>query len=306
MAVANGKGGVFKTSLVTTLAGLAGMAGYRVLVVDLDPQGNVGDDFGYLRDGRGDGGAGLVRSLMLDDQPLAVTLTEVRQNVDVITGGEQLNDLASLMVARGLRGNLMNGLLAAKLAKYLANKGDQLNRTAYDLVLLDCPPGEPTIQLLALTAARWLVIPTKADDASLRGMAKIAARVVEARTENPDLELLGVVLCDILPSATRLRKMAGEKIEEMLGGVAPLFKHVIRNSTSAYTARGSGMLAHEYAESIGAEPFYKALQEGRSPSSAGTAPALAADYALLAQEILTRIAAMEEATDDATKVGASV
>ena len=44
IAIANGKGGVGKTSLATTLAGMAAEAGYKILIVDLDPQGNVGED----------------------------------------------------------------------------------------------------------------------------------------------------------------------------------------------------------------------------------------------------------------------
>jgi len=47
VAIANGKGGVGKTSLATTLAGMAAEAGYKILIIDLDPQGNVGKDLGY-------------------------------------------------------------------------------------------------------------------------------------------------------------------------------------------------------------------------------------------------------------------
>ena len=59
IAVLNGKGGVGKTSLTANLSGLFADAGYRVLAIDLDPQGNLGNDLGYLGAVLGDGGAGL-------------------------------------------------------------------------------------------------------------------------------------------------------------------------------------------------------------------------------------------------------
>ena len=55
IAVLNGKGGVGKTSLTANLSGLFADAGYRVLAIDLDPQGNLGNDLGYLGAGLGDG-----------------------------------------------------------------------------------------------------------------------------------------------------------------------------------------------------------------------------------------------------------
>src|SRR5664279_5248730 len=194
VAIANGKGGVGKTSLATTLSGLAAAAGYRILLIDLDPQGNVGEDLGYTGSGTGDDGAGLVTALVAGS-PIAVTLPGIRENVDVICGGERLDDLAGLLLSRHRRGVPVTDVLAAPLA-------DLLDRSDYDLVILDCPPGEPNLQLLALGAARWLVVPTRGDAASLKGMTRIAQRLVEARNHNPDLELLGVVLFDIASSAT--------------------------------------------------------------------------------------------------------
>ena len=86
VAIANGKGGVGKTSLTTTLAGLAATAGYRILLIDLDPQGNAGEDLGYTGAGTGDDGAGLVAALAADTA-LAVTLPQARPGIDVICGG---------------------------------------------------------------------------------------------------------------------------------------------------------------------------------------------------------------------------
>jgi len=286
VAVANGKGGVGKTSVATTLAGMAADAGYRILLVDLDPQGNVGEDLGYTGRGEGDSGTGLVTSIAAGT-PLSVTLEDVRPNVDVICGGARLDDLAGLLLSRHLRGDDVAAVLAKPLAELLA-------LSDYELVVIDCPPGESTLQLLALGAARWLVVPTRGDAASLKGMARIATRLVQARVHNPDIELLGVVMFDVSTTATRLRREITAQVTEALGGVAPLFKATIRHSVAATDARGRGLLIHEHAAAISGEPFWQALREGRRPSSPGSAPALAGDYAALAHEVLVRINSLED------------
>jgi chromosome partitioning protein len=299
VAVANSKGGVGKTSLVTTLAGLAAVAGYKVLVIDLDPQGNVGEDLGYTGRGEGDGGSGLVASVAAGT-PLTVALPAVRQNVDVVCGGDQLEDLAGLLLARSRREqNDLADALAGPLVGLLGTED-------YDLVLIDCPPGESVLQMLALGAARWLVIPTRGDAASLKGMGRIAQRLVRARSHNPSAELLGVVLFDIAASATRLRREIAQQITEALGGIAPLFEATIRHSVAATDARGRGLLIHEHAAALEGEPFWQALREGRRPVSPGSAPALAGDYAALAHEILLRIATIEAQTAAANEVTAWV
>jgi len=290
VAIANGKGGVGKTSLATTLAGLAAKAGYRILLIDLDPQGNVGEDLGYTGAGTGDDGAGLVASLA-SKTPLVVTLPQARSGVDVICGGERLDDLGGLLLARHSRGTDVADVLAGPLAELVERTDD------YDLVLIDCPPGEPNLQLLALGAARWLIVPTRGDAASLKGMSRIAQRLVEARQRNPDLELLGVVLFDIASSATKVKREISAEITQALGGVAPLFESTSRHSIAATNSRRQGLLIHEHAAQLEGEPFWQALKDGRKPSSPGSAPALAADYAALAHEILTRINAMEAAAE---------
>ena len=285
VAVANGKGGVGKTAVATTLAGMAAEAGYRVLLIDLDPQGNAGEDLGYTGRGTGDDGGGLVAALATGS-PLAPTLTQVRERLDVVCGGERLDDLSGLLLARHRRGHELADVLAGPLGELLAGAD-------YDLVVLDCPPGESTLQLLALGAARWLIIPTRGDAASLKGMSRIAQRLVQARLANPDLELLGVVLFDIASTATRLRREISDQITTALGGVAPLFEATIRHSVAATDARGRGLLIHEHAAALSGEPFWAALRSGRRPANPGSAPALAGDYVALAHEILTRIADLE-------------
>lgn len=287
VAVANGKGGVGKTSLTGTVAGIAADAGYRVLLIDLDPQGNLSVDLGVAQ--HSDSGSAMLTAIA-GGRDLEVSLPAARNNVDLVSGGERLDDLTGLLFSRAQRGVQVLDALAGPLANLAAS-------SQYDLVLIDCPPGESSLQLLALGAARWLVVPTRGDAASLQGMARIAARVVEARAVNPGLELLGVALFDVPSAATRLRREVAAQIEQALGGVAPLFKSTIRHSIAASDARGRGLLIHEFASVVGGEPFWKALREGRKPQSPGSAPALAGDYAALVHELLIRIDELERLHD---------
>jgi WD40 repeat protein len=79
----------------------------------------------------------------------------------------------------------------------------------YDLLLIDCPPGEQQLQQMALTAAEFALIPTKSDSASLDGLVKVAELFGAVRaTTNPDLQLLGVVLFGIGVSAKRIAQTA--------------------------------------------------------------------------------------------------
>ncbi|VTU41369.1 Sporulation initiation inhibitor protein soj (plasmid) [Variovorax sp. PBS-H4] len=289
IAVANGKGGVGKTSLATTVAAMSANGGFRVLLIDLDPQGNAGEDLGYTGAGLSDNGQGLVTAVTTRSA-LVPTIVNCRERLDVISGGEQLDDLAGLLLSRHVRGTNVADVLVEPLTALLQQED-------YDLVVVDCPPGEPNLQLLALGVARWLLIPTRSDAASLKGMQRIVQRLVEARDSNPDLELLGVVLFDVPSQATRVKAEISSQIQSALAGAAPLFENTIRHSVSASAARGQGQLIHEFAESADSEPFWQALREGRKPKSPGSAPALGRDYAQLTHEILLRITDLEAADE---------
>ncbi|MGH3372435.1 MAG: ParA family protein, partial [Nocardioidaceae bacterium] len=284
-----GKGGTGKTSCSTNVAGLAAAAGWRTLLIDLDSQGNCGHDLGYRWDGRGDNGDHLVTTLVAGGQ-LTPVLTDVRPNLDVICGGDRLDDLDDVVAGRERRGQDGRSLLRNALAD-LAGE--------YDLILVDTPPSRRSpLVLLALAAARYIVVPTKSDRASIEGLQVLGKQILDIRdTTNPDLEVLGAVLFDLGSSATVIRRNAAEDVNDALGGAAPLLEAVIRHAEQvAVQTREKGKLVHELAEVVhAAEPYWVALKEGRRPERVpGTAPALAEDYVLLAQEILNRINAAEQ------------
>jgi chromosome partitioning protein len=289
IAVVNGKGGVGKTSITANLAGLFAEAGYRVLVVDLDPQGNLGNDLGYLGAGLADNGASLQASAVSGTAP--VPIKDVRQGLDVVAGGEHLHDLSAVLQSRRLtaRGGVES--LAASIGA-LAGQ--------YDLTLIDCPPGSDVLQAGALEAARWVLVPTKTDDASRAGLREVARRFAAARVNNPDLQLLGVVLFGVNQTARRIIRQAREALEADLGPSTPeVFTSTIRHvEAAAFDARSRGQLAHELERDVLAGPtWWEQRRHGGDDSEplAKSATSLAGDYERLAAEVLERVVAAEAA-----------
>jgi len=278
VAVVNGKGGTGKTSVVANVAGLAAAGGYRVLSIDLDPQGNLGRDLGYIA--QSDGGAGLLAALA-SHQPLRV-IHQVRPGLDVLAGGEDLEDWAPLANARRGRNRQPEVALYEALRPVAAD---------YDLIIIDCPPGNRELQLLAMVAARHVLIPTKPDEASFDGLVRVAHLFEAVRLLNPSLQLLGVVLFGIETRATRIRQDARAQVARELGDDTLVFESDIRHLLApARDSRGRGQLVHEYEDAVLAAPrFYEA--GGREERLAGSAPGLASDYQRLTAELLTRMQA---------------
>ena len=171
VTVANGKGGVGKTWTACNLAGLAAAAGWRVLLIDLDPQGNAGHLLGYRWEGESDDGQQVVDALMYG-RPLTPPLTEVRPNLDVVPGGPVLDSLEDLLAGRIKRGHTVDGVFAEALAPVAGE---------YDLIVLDTPPTRPLLLRLALAATRWIVVPTRPGRTSIEGLRALAGEIGAAR-----------------------------------------------------------------------------------------------------------------------------
>ncbi len=292
IAVINVKGGVGKTTVVANLGGLLAASGYRVLLVDLDPQGNLGEELGYTGAPTDDGGAALAASLTTG-VPL-VPVADVRPGLDVVPGGPELDPAAARLVLAA-----QDDPLAAKrsLTALLLDTAPD-----YDMVLLDCPPGQEPLQQAALAAARWALIPVKTDASSRKGLRDVARRLDTVIDLNPDLDLLGVLLFGVNRGAHRVVESARAGVAEDLGDSAPVLETTIRHvEAAAQEARDRGLLVHELEEAVMAAPAWWQIRRG---ASAGDAPrsrsvtGLAEDFQRLGAEIIERIGAAEGAESD--------
>jgi chromosome partitioning protein len=297
--VANQKGGVGKTSIVTALAGLIARPERRVLIVDADPQGNAtSSDLGVS----GDRGRSLMMSLQYGE-PLQVQ-RDVRPGLDLIAGGPLLAQIGALTATAAQTGLDLVANLRSAVAQVCATGN-------YTVVLIDSGPGDAPLLDALLRITRYLVVPTKDDDASMSGVELLAMRYLRARQEGAVVQLLGVVLFDANPRATARNGQVLADLDVMLeGSGASSFQTMIRSDhAAALDLRAAHMTPPELVEASAIRNRLRLanLRRGRGRHRADHTPpdnaqpqlwsrdpsALASDYQSLARELLGRIATVE-------------
>ncbi len=270
VAVANGKGGVYKTSVVANLAGIAALSGWKVLAIDMDPQGHVALDLGV--EDQSDFGAGLRHALETGEPPEPIR--DVRQGLDLIPAGEELTAAV---------GSLQNRLAAGQITEAVAALETAITPLAsnYNLILVDSPPGEKVLQQTILTASHFAIIPTKPDLGSIRGLDRLCRNYLDAQRYNPSLQLMGVILTGVGRGSTRIERTAREELNRLLDDLVPTYNTTIHHLEQGALARNSGLLLHEY------ETKAETSKAGEYSQSAG---GLASDYQQLADEFLADFA----------------
>lgn len=281
MAVCNGKGGVGKSSLAAGLAATAAAMGWRCLAVDLDAQGNLGQDLGCRQAGLSDGGEAVYASLV-EGAPL-VPVSGVRSGLDVLPAGPWTDRLAETL-ARQFHADGPAGLVAARDRLVTVGQG-------YDLVVVDTPPAVAALLDLGLASTRFLCCPVRFDQASIDGLGRVDTRrrALAADDLNPDLELLGVVLFGFSLAERRMLRDTRAQLDYLLAGIAPVFPTFIREARKAARhMRAHGVVASEYfLASQEAAPWYEAAPGDES--FARNAAGLAADYWEVTREVLLRL-----------------
>ncbi len=201
IAVVNQKGGVGKTTTTVNLSTALALKGKRVLVVDLDPQGNCTSSFGVAKDDL----ARHAYHLLLGHATLkdVAVPTEVDGLTLIPTNTDLAGAEVELVSELGREGRLSHALHG--------------NLDAYDLVLMDCPPSLGLVTLNALTAADGVLVPLQCEFFALEGVSQLlrTLELVQARI-NPRVSLSGVVLT-MYDKRNKLTHMVREEVARYFG-----------------------------------------------------------------------------------------
>ena len=229
IAISNQKGGVGKTTTVVNLSAALGDMGYKVLVVDFDPQGNTTSGLGVDKD-----------KLRLDAYEVLVDTEQVAEAI-IKTKADGVDLIASTVQLAGAEIELVN---TEDRERVLKSAIDQV-KDAYDYVFIDCLPSLGLLTINAFTAADSLLIPIQCEYYALEGVTKLLGTIKAVqRGLNPSLRIFGVLMT-MYDSRTTLSKQVVTEVRKYFGN--DVFKTVIPRSVKVSEAPSYGLPVVDYA-----------------------------------------------------------
>lgn len=258
IGVLNQKGGVGKTTTTVNVGAALAELGRSVLMIDLDPQGNMSTHLGFDNLG-----------VTEDGTPSVIDEVDYASVYDVLKGQKTISEVtlersknlsyvpsSLLLSAADLE---LGGMVGREL---LLKHAIQKVENQYDFVLIDCPPSLGLLTLNALAAVDKVIIPVQSEFLALHGVRQLLDTIDQVRNiYNPSLSVGGVLIC-LHDNRRKLARAVSDTIRSYFGDL--VFEQVIRANVSLAEAPSQGQTIFEYA-----------------PKSAG-----AEDYAALAEEVI--------------------
>lgn len=244
IAIANQKGGVGKTTTAINLsAGLAEL-GAKVLLVDLDPQGNASTGLGITAEQR----KLTTYDLIIDEAPLRDVIRETTiPNLSICPANSDLSSADMELVSNEKRSFLLHDAL----------RQPAIDAYAFDFIMIDCPPSLSLLTVNAMIACHSVLVPLQSEFFALEGLSQLMLTIREVRqTANPNLRIEGVLLT-MYDGRNNLSQMVEADARQNLGEL--VFKTVVPRNVRVSEAPSYALPVLNYDPHSKGSEAYRAL-----------------------------------------------
>ena len=244
IVIANQKGGVGKTTTAINLSASLAEAEKKVLVIDIDPQGNTTSGFGIEKDEQ----ENTIYELLLGECEI--------EECTIVT---EFDDLTIIPSNVNLAAAEIE-LVGIEEKEYILKKALDKVRDKYDFIIIDCPPSLSMLTINAMCAADTVLVPIQCEYYALEGLTQLihTINLVKERL-NPELEMEGVVFT-MYDARTNLSLQVVENVKNNLN--QEIYKTIIPRNVRLAEAPSHGMPVNKYdSKSTGAESYRLLAEE---------------------------------------------
>ena len=241
ISIVNQKGGVGKTTTAVNLGAFLAKKRKKVLIIDLDPQGNATSGYGFDKSGL----ENTVYDLLVNEEDISTVITPTSvKNVDMCPTNINLAGAEVELVSAISRETILKRAIEPVLDKY-------------DYIIIDCPPSLGLLTINALAACEGVIVPIQGEYYALEGLTQLIDTINMIKKKlNPSIGILGVVIT-MHDRRTQLTKQVVEEVQKYFGD--KVFKTFIPRNVRLAEAPSHGQTIDEYDAKSKGSLAYQAL-----------------------------------------------